>query len=396
MRMSSRIAWNAGIAAASLLLSLGVVEVTLRRLADADGNLIVRGRLLGRQHLPIVTTRRKIEAYLQDVERAAVVHDAALGWAPRPNATSTNGLYHYNAEGIRAPSDTARTAPAGTMRIALFGDSFIHGDEVQFEDSIGAQLEARLRAAGMRVEVLNFGVPAYGVDQAFLRWRRLGRTFAPQIVIQGLFMEDVRRNVNLIRPIYLPRTDFPFSKPRFVLQGAALVPVNLPALPPAEVVRVLEDFPSWEHAPHEYFFAQYADVGGLWQRSRALGLLLDGVISRRVASFDWSPSAEPARVTRRLLEQYAKEVGEAGAKFLVLHLPDTGRLQRRLEDRRSGADELLDAIAEHFEVISPEEPLLDAARRAEVGALFGETHYTGRTNSLVADVLAARLRPQPR
>jgi hypothetical protein len=394
MRMSFRIAINVGIAAVSLLLSIGVVEVTLRHLADADGNLIVRGRLLGHQHLPIVTTRQKIEEYLRDGDRSYLTYDQSLGWAPRANATSDNGLYHYNAQTIRAPYDTARTAPAGTTRIALFGDSFIHGDEVPFEDSIGAYLERRLRAAGLNAEVLNFGVQAYGTDQAFLRWRTLGRTFAPHIVIQGLFLENVERNMNVMRPLKSPRSGIPFSKPRFALQGETLVPINLPTLPPARIVGVLEDFSSWEYAPYEHFYFPCGDEASFWRRSRALDLLVTSAMPQCGSSFDWSVSGEPTRVVQRLLEQYAKEVREAGAAFLVLHLPDGGSLRRRLDDQRSERDRLVDVIAEQVEVISPEDALLAAARRADVRSLFGYTHYTGETNDLVSAVVAARLRAQ--
>ena len=49
---------------------------------------------------------------------------------------------------------------------------------------------------------------------------------------------------------------------------------------------------------------------------------------------------------------------------------------------------------EQVEVISPEEALLAAARRADVRSLFGHTHYTRETNALVADAVAVRLRAQ--
>ena len=44
-------------------------------------------------------------------------------------------------------------------------------------------LQHKLKDAGIRAEVLNFGVGAYGMDQAYLRWREQGKNFAPDIVI---------------------------------------------------------------------------------------------------------------------------------------------------------------------------------------------------------------------
>jgi lysophospholipase L1-like esterase len=54
-------------------------------------------------------------------------------------------------------------------RIAVVGDSFTFGLEVRYEDTWPYQLE---RALGPEFRVLNLGVDGYGVDQAFLRYRR--------------------------------------------------------------------------------------------------------------------------------------------------------------------------------------------------------------------------------
>ena len=53
------------------------------------------------------------------------------------------------------------------------------------------------RATGSRV--FNAGVPGYGTDQAYLRYRERKESLAPDIVILGLMIGDMKRNVNVFR-----------------------------------------------------------------------------------------------------------------------------------------------------------------------------------------------------
>ena len=52
--------------------------------------------------------------------------------------------------------------------------------------------------AGLEFE--NFGVPAYGLDQAFLRYQREGRPTHPQIVVIGFMEENIFRDVTCSGP----------------------------------------------------------------------------------------------------------------------------------------------------------------------------------------------------
>jgi len=110
----------------SLLVSVGGAEGVIRLLGrtDADGSFVFRRTVLPPVRMP----------------------------APRPNARSQNGLYRYNSQSVRVEVEYAPVPVEGTIRIALFGDSFIHGDEVPFEQTVGYFLEQQLRGAGDTVE----------------------------------------------------------------------------------------------------------------------------------------------------------------------------------------------------------------------------------------------------
>lgn len=69
-----------------------------------------------------------------------------------------------------------------------------------------------------QVEVLNFGVPAYSLDQALLRYEKEGKPFKPRIVLMGFMTNHIRRNVNVYRPFMNPGS-IPAAKPRFGWKG---------------------------------------------------------------------------------------------------------------------------------------------------------------------------------
>lgn len=89
-----------------------------------------------------------------------------------------------NAHGFR---DKARTLdkPAGTLRIAVLGDSFVEALQVPFDQTTTARLEALLapRFPGHAIEVMNFGVSNYGVGQYLLVYDAYVRAFDPDYVV---------------------------------------------------------------------------------------------------------------------------------------------------------------------------------------------------------------------
>ena len=383
------------IAIAALIVALALVEIGVRIWCtrDADGNYFVRGGVLPPLRLPVATTREKVRRYLHAGSRTALTYDSLLGWAPRPNGRSRDGLYQYNSQSIRSPRETDLRAGSETIRIGLFGDSFVHGDEVPFDATIGCALERRLRREGLDVEVLNFGVGGYGTDQAFLRWRALGRQFSPRIVIQGLHMENVGRNVNVVRPIYYLSTGIALAKPRFILDGGQLELVNVPPIPPLQLPEAIAELASSPLAAHEYFLPPYLDDGPFWLGSKAIALLVQRFRrSTRSVSFDLGD--EPARLMLGILEQFRREVEAEGAQFVAVHLPDASDLRLAIENRRASSSALLGRIGDHFDTVLPQSRLLEHARASAIGDLFVDQHYSAKGNELVAAEVAAHLRPR--
>jgi len=292
---------------------------------------LARGRgldvpLAARFHLDPVP-RERLERVLAGRE-PYYPFDAELGWSVRPNGRLP--LYRANAQGIRSDAEYAPEPPRGALRIAAFGDSFVHGTEVENPDVWTARLE-RLHPG---LEVLNFGVGGYGVDQAWLRYRRDGRPFRPHLVAIGFLPENVARSVNRFRPFYAPRQSEPRAKPRFVLRdgGLALLPNPLPTLDayralladePAVLARVGEDDFFWETLwrPAPLSILPSARLLRFARASRSdARIWVDGVVN---------PRSEAFAVTAAVLEAFYDDALTAGSLPLVLVFPRREDFSRR-------------------------------------------------------------------
>jgi len=163
--------------------------------------------------------------------------DPNLGWSIRPNVPETTTFFstHFasNSLGIRAEEEDNLTSK---FVILLFGDSYVHGDEVKFRETWGYNLQKNLIDLDIPAVVLNYGVPAYGMDQAYLRYLQIAQNITADIVIIGLQEENINRNVNLLRSFYIRGTNFPLSKPRFILENNQLKLINYPIMPIEEIL----------------------------------------------------------------------------------------------------------------------------------------------------------------
>src|SRR5262245_6290676 len=76
--------------------------------------------------------------------------------------------------------------PPGVVRIGCFGGSFPYGADVDAESDYPAALQQIFRERGLAgVQVLNFGQPWYGCQQAFMLWDSVGRRYGLDCVVLG-------------------------------------------------------------------------------------------------------------------------------------------------------------------------------------------------------------------
>ncbi|MFZ5523311.1 MAG: SGNH/GDSL hydrolase family protein [Pseudomonadota bacterium] len=93
--------------------------------------------------------------------------------------------YEINSLGFRGKE----LAPLGeSLRVVVYGDSFIQGDFSQTEDTFTVRLKAHLESQmGKSVEVVNAGVAGYGPDQEFRRMEDELSILKPNLVIVAIY-----------------------------------------------------------------------------------------------------------------------------------------------------------------------------------------------------------------
>jgi hypothetical protein len=96
---------------------------------------------------------------------------------------------------MRADREYSFRKPVGTCRIAVFGDSFLVGYELDLKDTFSTQLEARLRAQSVNAQVLNFSVSGFGTAEMLRQYEEFGRKFDPDLVLFEWHSTDPDDNV---------------------------------------------------------------------------------------------------------------------------------------------------------------------------------------------------------
>jgi|GEM_PF-4100095 len=180
------------------------------------------------------------------------VLDENLGWAIKKNGLFRDSLYVSNSVGIRSNKEFALKKDS-TLRIGLFGDSFIHSDDVYFEESLAYHLESNLLEYGFAVEVLNFGVSGYDMTQAYLRYENMGQNYDLDIVLFGFQIENFWRNLNVYRPNYYLYTGFPFVKPKLYHHNDSLKYIDISGIDPDYLKKLPLNFESSRLSQFEYF-----------------------------------------------------------------------------------------------------------------------------------------------
>lgn len=383
-------ATNLLIACAAILLTLTLLEVLIRLAGrtDADGQFTFMDFTLQPYVLPLEKLRAPVQDYLDLAEWSTVIYDERLGWTYRPHAVRQNGEFTINGAGIRARREFSPQPPPDRLRIALFGDSFTAGDDVSDDEVWGARLELLLRAAGIRAEVLNFGVGAYGMDQAFLRWLHQGKKFEPDIVIFGLQPDNLKRNLNVFRQL-MNINGPPFSKPRFVLDDDELSLLNSPALPPDQLIAAFEDFPEQPLAAYERHYRSRYVATNWWASSRLASLLYEALKQEDADANLLGPDSEGGQLGKAIVDAFAADVQQAEADFIVLHLPLQAHLVWRLNGIAAPFQFLLDHCRELYTYIPFEGHVQPAQANDEFWS--ATKHYGPELHALLAETVAQEI-----
>ena len=330
---------------------------------------------------------------------AYVRFDRELGWTPAINVVRKDHdvVYRTNRDAMRADIEYSIDPIPGRSRVAAFGDSFTYCEEVDFDDCWTSQLEH----AWNQTEILNFGVPGFAPDQAWLHYARDGRKYHPCAVLIGLIPENINRIVNRFRPFYEPAGGLVLSKPRFVMVGD-----DLELLPnPAESPEMLDD-PVWVETnlePNDQWYFPGTFVGNPLDALQLVRILRTAAFNRRPQGLEFSETwaKQLAHVYRdrgdalglmaEILKRFAAQVRMDGATPVVVLFGT----EIELREYRSGQSPFYEPLVERLTeedvaVIDTLKALANEKRQSGVDSII-EHHYRPLGNRVIAEELARKL-----
>ena len=355
--------------------------------------------------------------HLPDFEHATAT-DVELDRARRRFHAEFGWTLRYSTPHGERPRGTARGAPRGASsegpRIAVFGDSFTHGDEVGPSETWPEALGGQLEVAGLEVAVLNFGTSAYGMDQMLLRAERELERVPARDAVLAFISWDIERNLSVYWKFLVPQGGLALTKPRFRLcDPGPSCPGGLELLP-----NPLRGADQLDRLRDPRFLAELAEFDPWANRFDlpprgfpALRFLLRPGFRHAVASsnetvdlwrgkpWDGKPwrHEDPPELAARSLLRFAAAARARGATPHLVHLPVVWEILAFLDHGEEPA------AARHLRHLCAEHGLdcafgLDAFRGLSREQLAGQFtqgldggHYTAQGNRRVAEYLARML-----
>jgi hypothetical protein len=314
--------------------------------------------------------------------------DSNLGWQPRPNtngenvnSAGVNWSWTVDRYGARQNPDFS---PSLSPYIATFGDSWTYCDGVDDRETWQVRLSSMLGS-----HVANYGVPAYGTGQAYLRFKeKLEEGLTPEFSMLGIFEGNFERVLNRFRPFYVPATLFKLGfKPRAYLDHTGKLEFKAMPLRDREFDRqALID--AIEAARVGDFWAHY------WPRSAfpySLNLLRAaklGVCNRNptVPTCDGSSrptweSSEVREIMKALVREFVRASRDKDVRPTILFLSSRER------PRYAGFVREL-----RSEYRDEDVPIIDASEAERIEARFrispGAGHASAYGNEIVAKQIA--------
>lgn len=332
--------------------------------------------------------RLTLEAFLAG-KAGHVAYSSVLGWTANPNGHAP--LYRADSAETRGGRGYTLMPRGGTLRIATFG-SFDYGGDVKEADS-WQEVMMRMRP---NVEVLNFGVQDFGIDQAFLRYEHDGVAYKADIVVMEFFPESIYLSVNTYRPFYYRATDLPLAKPRYVLQSGRLLllPTPLGSLPeysdlatnPARVLPRL--------GQHDYYYQSQYHQGSLavLPSVRLLQILRRQLVYERTAieiekNGVYNVDSEAFKVTAAIFDEFVDAARRAGSVPIIVALPHAEDIDRfRREGQKRYAPLLARFQTRGYRYVDMLEGFEEYGKRVAAAEL-APSEYSPVGNQIVAKVV---------
>lgn len=314
-----------------------------------------------------LTNAPELTAQLLTGHREYTRGDPVLGWVNHKSYYKKDGAgpgawIQHNAQGYRHRGEVTAQVKAGQMRALCSGDSFTYGYSVAND-----QTWCHYLGEFSGWETVNLGMNGYGIDQAFLRYRRESEQLEHQVHVFGFIFDDIDRIVSEV-------SFFGASKPLLKVVDGKLKQINFPV--PDE----------WKPIPWIYTRAE--EIRGL----RSVQFVRKFLPSRGPRTL--TPE-EKRETTLAIFREMQQDAVKSGRRLVVAQLPTVLDLtdSLRICRQESFAKELdalgirrVDVIKEFHSI-----PLKDLASYF----IQEDGHYSPKGNRFVAERIQQNLEKQP-
>jgi hypothetical protein len=306
-------------------------------------------------------------------ERRHTSYDAELGWVNVANVDIPDmygpGVFlRTNTQGFRGNRTVPAAVPPGKRRVICSGDSMTLGFGVDDDHSWCSILES----LDPRLETVNMAQGGYGVDQAYLWYKRDGGALRHHVHLFAVIADDFNRMAS--------DTFLGYGKPLLAIENGSLVVKNVP-VPVRSYV-----------------------LPALTTARQNLSDLRVMVAMRRLYGRLWTPGGTmpatgqarneaTAQVAFKVLQDLKRLNAERSSTFIVVYLPTFYRKDLQdfwsttLERQTSEAGIPLINLAEAFEQL-PNRELLSLY-------LPDNFHFNAKGNAYVAKAIYERLKTLP-
>jgi hypothetical protein len=334
--------------------------------------------------------KASLRRFIRTEKGRRVPQDPVLGWIETAET---------NAAGMRDDRMYAPEPPAGKVRLAAFGDSFVYGADVALRDSWAKQLAGR----DSTLEVLNYGSRGYGLDQAYLRYLRQGRDYMPHIVFIGYMSENIARNVVVYRAFYHSGYRNTIStKPRYKVVADTLVLLENPIATIEDHERFLLNDTAVlaELGVNDYHYQMGYKTGpfDILPSVRFVKVFVHALNTRLIHpifTLDgmYDESSEAYLVTEKIFDAFYRKALEDGELPIIVIFPDTNDQWRSRQKKPRRYTPLLDHFASSgyrvIDTLGAFEPVESRYSVKDLSVAWG--HFSPLGNKLVAEYIYSHL-----
>jgi hypothetical protein len=296
--------------------------------------------------------------------------DDKLGWIPSPKHNGKQNIWNRQ---LTVLPDSSRSNGQATPKnkdciILAVGDSLTFGDEVADSETWPASLESTLQCP-----VINAGVCAYGIDQAYLRAKEFIDKYHPKMLVFGMITDDIFRTQQNIRQ-GLAKPYYTVDRDQLVLHeiSPGLAETTREFAVRNEKNRPFRDFFNRSYLVHEFmdhFFPHY------WRGIR-----------------DQFVKNDPVDVSCRLLRDLDAYTQARNIPMVLMFQKLLNSIFNREE--KAQTQELMDCLKNtKISIFDSHDFLKSIAdkNRVEYNSLWAG-HMTAKGNKITAEELAAHLR----